>query len=419
MYHLRFEDWVVNILFIEDEEELLAAGMEQMEFLGHTVYPAADLSQAQAILDNPGISLHGIIADRNLPDGCGIEFLKKVSVSHPRCKSAIVSAYLTDANIEDLKRAHIAYFLKPLLYSTVIADLLSKYSESLKPVDTSVTDEYAAYQKKRQAREKKRIEELHKGIELAYRGFLRIRSILVITLSVILACLAAGVAAVFYNNPIFVGTCFVLTCLAFVYRLYRLLVPTTQQREESFELIHSAVNDPARIMSFHNERVRIVGPSGNVVQLKGIELKIWRSEVVPFFLASKLEAESRFSVRGRSEKSRKLEELERRRKEIANQEQALVTERGRLRASLDALKAPVNGDQQSPHIKEQEQVLKQREAELQKRLEQLERDAQDIEARSTYVTHVENTLVERLNHLSEREASIEQQEIDKGIRADS
>ncbi|MGB0744876.1 MAG: response regulator, partial [Opitutales bacterium] len=129
----------MNILFIEDERELLAAGMEQMEFLGHVVYPAKDLSQARAILEDKSITLHCIIADRNLPDGCGIKFLKEVLDTHPRCKSAIVSAHLTDANIEELKRYNIAYYLKPLLYSTVLSELLSKYGEGLKPVDTSLS----------------------------------------------------------------------------------------------------------------------------------------------------------------------------------------------------------------------------------------------------------------------------------------
>lgn len=408
----------MNILFIEDEEALLAAGMEQIEFLGHVVYPAADLSQAQAILDAPSITLHCIIADRNLPDGCGIKFLVEVSATHPRCKSAIVSAHLTDANIEELKRNNIAYYLKPLLYSTVLSDLLSKYAQSLKPVNKSLSDEYAEYQKKRQARAKERIEKLHKGIELSYRRYLQTRRTYAIAISTLFGLLASGIAASFITNLTYIGVCFIVSFLVAAFKAFQFFLPSSKQREESIELIHSAVNDPTRILSFQSESVRIVGPSGEVVQLKEIEVKIWQTVVVPFFLESKLGAESGFSVNARDVKSRKLNELNRRRKEILDKEEALEIERDRLRAKLEKLQTSVSESTQSPDVIEKEEVLKQREAELQKRIEELERDAKEIEARSDYVTHVENSLVKRLDHLSEREAFIEQREFEAGIRRD-
>jgi response regulator of citrate/malate metabolism len=408
----------VKILFIEDEEALLAAGMEQMEFLGHSVYPAANLAEAQAILDDSSISLHCIIADRNLPDGDGVEFVKKAALTHPHCKSAIVSAFLTDEAKKDLKNEKISYFLKPLLYSTVITELRSQVAKGMKPVDTSVSEEYAEYQKKREAREKKRIESLHQGIDQTYEKFMRERKKLAIAISALVALIASILAGVIYTNFIFIGICFLVTFAAALFKLLKILTPSSRQREGSIELIHSAVNEPSRIKSFKNDHVCIVDASGNLVQLEGIEQKIWQSEVVPFFLASKLEAESSFKRKSRSEESSKVNEFRRRRAEILEKGASLEQERDRVRMNIESLQSADGAGAEPSKIDEKEKILKQREAEIQERMTQIEREARDLEARSSYVTEVENSLVERLNNLSEREAYLEQNEINGGILRD-
>ena len=64
------------------------------------------------------------------------------------------------------------------------------------------------------------------------------------------------------------------------------------------------------------------------------------------------------------------------------------------------------------------QSIEAREAALEARLKELEAAAQDIEERAMYVTESENSLIERLDELSHREATIEQSEIDAGTRED-
>lgn len=65
-----------------------------------------------------------------------------------------------------------------------------------------------------------------------------------------------------------------------------------------------------------------------------------------------------------------------------------------------------------------EQSIEAREAALKIRQQQLEEATSDLENRASFVTDSENSLIERLDELSHREATIEQSEIDAGLRKD-
>jgi hypothetical protein len=65
-----------------------------------------------------------------------------------------------------------------------------------------------------------------------------------------------------------------------------------------------------------------------------------------------------------------------------------------------------------------DQSIEAREAALLERQKQLEAEAAELEMRSSFVADSENLLIERLDALTEREAHIEQSEIDAGLRQD-
>jgi len=69
-------------------------------------------------------------------------------------------------------------------------------------------------------------------------------------------------------------------------------------------------------------------------------------------------------------------------------------------------------------VSKSEQSIESREAALEARLKQLEDESQSLEKRTNFVTDSENSLIERLDALSEREANIEQSEVDAGLRKD-
>ena len=113
----------MNILFIEDEKELLEAAVAQLELRGYTVYPAADIATAREVMLNPSTPVHLILADYNLSDGFGIDFVIEMKAQFPESLYAIVSGCLTDKNVSYLEEQGIPYFRKPLLYGKVVEEL--------------------------------------------------------------------------------------------------------------------------------------------------------------------------------------------------------------------------------------------------------------------------------------------------------
>ncbi|NBB77860.1 MAG: hypothetical protein GVY36_00175 [Verrucomicrobia bacterium] len=121
--------------------------------------------------------------------------------------------------------------------------------------------------------------------------------------------------------------------------------------------------------------------------------------------------------------------------ELKSKEAELVSMRKRLaedRKSLDEQKSQMerlkeSTTQRAPNAKAKTDTeegvdpvhsIEAREAALEARMKELEAAAQDIEERAMFVTESENSLIERLDELSHREATIEQSEIDAGVRKD-
>lgn len=111
----------MNILFIEDERELREIGVVQLE-QHYTVYPVSNLEDARAIMENPSMPVHLVVADHCLPDGQGVEFVIEMKAQFPDCMYTIVSGCLTDDNVSLLKEKEIPYFTKPLLYGKVVEE---------------------------------------------------------------------------------------------------------------------------------------------------------------------------------------------------------------------------------------------------------------------------------------------------------
>jgi DNA-binding LytR/AlgR family response regulator len=109
----------MNILFIEDDRELLEIGVVQLQ-QHNTVYPASNLVDARAIMENPAMRVQLVVADQRLPDGQGVEFVIEMKALFPDCMYTIVSGCLTDSNISKLEENEISYHHKPLLYAKML-----------------------------------------------------------------------------------------------------------------------------------------------------------------------------------------------------------------------------------------------------------------------------------------------------------
>mgnify|MGYP000040971335 FL=1 len=108
----------MNLLFIEDERNLLELGVAQLE-RHNTVYPASNLVDARAIMENPAMLVHLVVADHRLTDGQGIEFVIEMKAIFPDCMYTIVSGCLTDSDVSKLDENEISYHHKPLLYGKI------------------------------------------------------------------------------------------------------------------------------------------------------------------------------------------------------------------------------------------------------------------------------------------------------------
>jgi DNA-binding NtrC family response regulator len=117
----------MNILFIEDERELRESGVAQLELHQYTVYPVSNLAEAHAVMENPTMPVHLVLADQSLPDGQGIHFVIEMKTQFLDCQYAIVSGCLTDGNVSLLEEKEIPFFRKPLLYGRVVEEFRRAY----------------------------------------------------------------------------------------------------------------------------------------------------------------------------------------------------------------------------------------------------------------------------------------------------
>jgi DNA-binding NtrC family response regulator len=134
----------MNILFIEDEKDLLDAGLLQLERKLHTVYPACDIAEARAILLDKSKPIDIVITDHRLPDGQGIQFAIEIQKSYPTTKSGIVSGCLTPDDIKELEAHGLLYFHKPLLYANVVEAIRRHYAMKAQVSETPKETEVPA-----------------------------------------------------------------------------------------------------------------------------------------------------------------------------------------------------------------------------------------------------------------------------------
>lgn len=219
------------------------------------------------------------------------------------------------------------------------------------------------------------------------------------------------------------------------------IVPPAKRLAAARELITNAIKEPSRIKSFDVRGIKLADKHGEVHGLSGVDSQVWQNIVVPYLVQVQAAgAQGKGSVK----KERKLtaserRHIENRRREVLEIEKKIETQRKQLEEQQKALEAKsaelseaekranqviskaesINSEALEKAKREQETKFAAREkeiAELQKRLEE---ERRDLEERTAYVTNVEESLVDRLNELTTREASIEQGEINAGIRSDS
>ena len=114
----------MNVLLLEDEKDLSAVAVEQLESRGYNVYPAGTLAEAWKIFKQDPSNIDILIADHEVPDGSGAHFAIEIKGASEKIKVLVVSGKLSIDNVEELEAHGIPYFNKPFPYASVVNQLI-------------------------------------------------------------------------------------------------------------------------------------------------------------------------------------------------------------------------------------------------------------------------------------------------------
>jgi hypothetical protein len=242
-------------------------------------------------------------------------------------------------------------------------------------------------------------------------------------------------ASVFYTLVAFGLAGFVTTNLAFLF-----MVPSVEELTAGRDMICGAIRNPSRIKKFDTKRVELADRDGKVRGLSNFELKLWSTTVVPFLIKQqrKVKQIEKIVLKDDTVTAAERKEIDDRRREVFEAEKRIESERKQMEdqyrkieekmaelsraegqaAELDARSGDLDDEALEKAKKEQEEKIAAREREIAELRKALEDERADLEERSAYVTTVEESLVDRLNELTSREAEIEQGEINAGIRSE-
>lgn len=110
-----------SVLICEDEEVIRRSLAELLASEGYVVSPASKVSEAQQLAMSNDFDV--AICDVMLPDGDGIDLLKRLMRLNPRTSVLVITAYATVENaVEAFKAGAFDYLVKPVIFD----DLLNK-----------------------------------------------------------------------------------------------------------------------------------------------------------------------------------------------------------------------------------------------------------------------------------------------------
>ncbi len=119
-----------KILIVDDEPEIRYLVREFLLAQGYETETAGDLKEAEEKIENFRPFL--VLLDIRLPDGYGIDFLKKIKPKYPEIEIIMVTG-LSDREIalEAIENGATDYITKPIdlnyLSTSVMAKILSAY----------------------------------------------------------------------------------------------------------------------------------------------------------------------------------------------------------------------------------------------------------------------------------------------------
>ncbi|GEM_PF-4315720 len=207
----------------------------------------------------------------------------------------------------------------------------------------------------------------------------------------------------------------------------RFFVPKETFLDESKVFITGAVALPARIKQADGKVIIIEDEEGVDCRLNRMERRIWDSAILPYIIEENKRVEAqRRNLQGdpSNRMASRRTELNEWEEKMQRERVLLKTERQRLEKRIKQLQKNEKGGAGAgtalgrAGIGPSAEAAQEERVRLEKKSSELETAARELEERTKYVNYVEDSLVDRLNELTRREAELEQKEINSGIHGD-
>lgn len=117
---------MINILFLDDEENILNTYRRMLRSYDVNGFYATNSKEASKIISNNQINL--IISDYRLEQETGLDFLKQVRLNNITVPMVIISGYADESFIKNALEMDViqGYFLKPISMD-VFGQVLMKF----------------------------------------------------------------------------------------------------------------------------------------------------------------------------------------------------------------------------------------------------------------------------------------------------
>jgi two-component system, chemotaxis family, CheB/CheR fusion protein len=102
-----------RVLLVEDHEDTARALVRLLQKQGHDVRHARDLASAGECVERDACEL--LISDIGLPDGSGLDLMRRLRAKHPAVKGIALSGYGMDRDVQlSLEAGFSAHLVKPV-----------------------------------------------------------------------------------------------------------------------------------------------------------------------------------------------------------------------------------------------------------------------------------------------------------------
>lgn len=136
-----------SILVIEDDVDYQSwvCGLLPRCLPGASVVRASTLAQAQQVLDESGASLDLALVDLGLPDGSGIDLIRRMATRHPHITTVVTTIFEDDATLfQALAVGAQGYVLKDASEHELI-DHLARIRDGMPPISPVIARRLLAY----------------------------------------------------------------------------------------------------------------------------------------------------------------------------------------------------------------------------------------------------------------------------------